>query len=212
MIEILLKTFQHILLVVSSILIASCVALPLGFFLTRTKIQKLSKLILWIAALIQTIPGIAMLALIVTLLASLYPYLGVPTTGIIPAVLALSFYALFPILSNTYTGIKQVSSTVIEVAQGMGLNSRQMLFLVELPLAVPFIFSGVRISSVWTIGMATLTSLIGSGGLGDLIMQGLRSLQPSLVLAGTIPAAILAIGFEHTLTRLEKWLTRASHD
>jgi osmoprotectant transport system permease protein len=210
MADIFYKTLQHVLLVVSSLLIASFIAMPLGFFLTRIKKKRISQLIIRAAALIQTIPGIAMLALIVALLASLNSYLAIPTSGTFPAVLALSFYAVFPILTNTYTGIQQVSPTVIEVAQGMGLKSRQVLFLVELPLAVPFIFSGMRISSAWTIGMATLTSMIGSGGLGDLVMQGLRSLQPTLVLAGTIPAAILVIGFEAFFTRLENWLTKAA--
>ena len=87
------------------------------------------------------------------------------------------------------------------------MTSKQILFLVEIPTAIPFIMAGIRISAVWTIGMATLTSIIGSGGLGDLIMQGLRSMHVDLVLAGTIPAALLAIIFEVALTRIEKWLS-----
>ncbi|KKK67915.1 hypothetical protein LCGC14_2949290, partial [marine sediment metagenome] len=97
--------------------------------------------------------------------------------------------------------------TMIDVAKGMGMTSKQILFSIELPLALTVILTGIRISLVWTIGMATLTSLVGSGGLGDLIMQGLRSMQIDLIIAGTVPAAILAIFFDWLFSLLGKWLT-----
>lgn len=205
---ILLKTAQHLFLVIFSVLLAALCAVPVGLFLTRIRTRRWANLVLRFSALIQTIPGIAMLALIVALLASLHPEIPVPTTGMFPAILALSFYAIFPMMTNTYAGIKQVNPALIEVAQGIGMSSKQILMIVEVPLALPFILSGMRIACIWTIGMATLTSLIGSGGLGDLVMQGLRSLNPSLVLAGTIPAALLAIGCEIGLSRLELWFTK----
>ena len=95
---------------------------------------------------------------------------------------------------------------MVEVATGLGMTPKQVLFWVEVPTAIPTILAGVRISAVWTIGMATLTSLVGSGGLGDLIMQGLRSMRPGLVMAGTLPALGLALLFELGFSRLEKWL------
>ena len=122
------------------------------------------------------------------------------------AIIVLTLYSLLPILSNTYMGIKQVDSTMKDIAKGLGMTPRQILFSVELPLSFPLIITGIKISLVWTIGMATLTSLIGSGGLGDLIMQGLRSMQIDLILAGTIPAAILAMFFDWLLSIIEKWL------
>ena len=114
---------------------------------------------------------------------------------------------LLPILRNTYTGIKQVDHSIIEVAKGMGMKSRQILFSVELPLSLPVIMAGIRISTVWSIGVATLCGLIGAGGLGDLIIKGLRSIRPDYLLAGTVPAAVLALGFDWMLGRVEKWLT-----
>ena len=120
---------------------------------------------------------------------------------------ALVLYALLPILRNTYTGIRQVDESVIEVATGMGMKPVQILFSIELPLSLPVIMTGIRISTVWTIGVATLCGLIGAGGLGDLIIKGLRSIQIDYLLAGTIPAAILAIIFDWILSLVEKWLT-----
>jgi len=116
-------------------------------------------------------------------------------------------YALLPILRNTYTGIRQVDPAIIEVATGMGMKPRQVLFSVELPLSLPFIMAGIRIAMVWTIGIATLCGLIGAGGLGDLILKGLRSIKMDYLLAGTLPAALLALVSDWILGWLEKWLT-----
>lgn len=204
---ILSKAWQHLCLTGVALFFATLIALPTALLLTRSKHPKVADYVIRAAALIQTIPGLAMIALIVVALAELRPYFSLPTTGFLPAVCALTAYGILPILSDTYTGIKEVNPTLVEVAKGMGMTSKQILFLVEIPTAIPFIMAGIRISAVWTIGMATLTSLIGSGGLGDLIMQGLRSMHVDLVLAGTIPAALLAIIFEVALTRIEKWLS-----
>jgi len=204
---ILEKTYQHVLISLIALLIALCIALPLGFALSRSKNQKLSLFIVRSTSLIQTMPGLAMLALIVVTLAFIRQIIPIPSTGILPGVIALSLYAISPILTNTYTGITQVSPTMIDVATGLGMTRGQTLFQVQMPHSIPMIMAGIRIAGVWTIGMCTLASLVGSGGLGDLILQGLRSMNAYLVLAGTIPAAILAALFELSMTALEKWLT-----
>ena len=153
--------------------------------------------------MIQTVPSLALIAFIVLVFA----LVALPTIGTVPAIVALVLYALLPILRNTYTGIRQVDPAIIEVARGMGMRAYQILFSVELPLSIPVIMAGIRISTVWTIGVATLCALIGAGGLGDLILKGLRSIQMDYLVAGTVPAAALALVFDWGLARLENWLT-----
>lgn len=201
--EILTRTYEHIVLVSLAMLVAAAIALSLGIYLTRCRWPKFASIIMSAAGTIQTIPSLALIAFIVVIFA----LAGLPTIGRIPALVALVMYALLPILRNTYTGIKQVDPSVIEVATGMGMKQYQVLLFVELPLSLPVIMAGIRISTVWTIGVATLCGLIGAGGLGDLIIIGLRSIQADYLLAGTIPAAILACLFDWLLGLVEKWLT-----
>ena len=203
---ILFKTWQHLQLTFVTLFIALLLAVPLGIVLARSKGIRLSSFIIRLIAMIQTIPGLALLALTVVILASLRTLLPLPTTGVLPSIIVLTLYALLPILSNTYTGIKQVSPSVKSVARAMGMTPFQVLFYVEIPLSLPVLMTGIRIALVSTIGMATLTSLIGSGGLGDLIVQGLRTMQVNLVVAGTLPAALLAIVFDGVLSRASRWL------
>lgn len=198
---ILARTFEHIYLTFISMLIAIAIALPLGIYLTRTRWKKLETIAMNIAGTIQTIPSLALVALIVIIFA----LIGLPTVGIAPGITALFLYALLPILRNSYTGIKQIDPAVIEVAKGMGMTSNQVLFSVELPLSLPVIMAGIRISTVWTIGVAALVSLIGAGGLGDLIMQGLRTIRLDLLIAGTAPAACLALIADFILGKLQQW-------
>ncbi len=202
-----LKTWEHVRLTLFVLFLAIFVAVPLGAILARSRFEKLSVLIVRLATLVQTIPGLAMLSLIVVLLAGLRSVVVLPITGVIPALIALYAYAILPILTSTYTGLKQVNPAMIEVAQGMGMTGRQILLWVQLPSSIPVIISGIRISAVWTLSMATLTSLVGSGGLGDLIMQGLRSMQWNLVIGGTISLSCLAIVLEWSFSKMEKWLT-----
>ena len=201
--EMLQRTYEHVYLVFLAMVIASIIALPLGIYLTRSRWKKLVSAIMGAASVIQTVPSLALLAFIVLIFA----LIELPTIGVLPAVAALVLYALLPILRNTYTGIRQVDPAVIEVAAGMGMKPHQILFSVELPLSLPVIMAGIRISTVWTIGIATLCGLIGAGGLGDLILKGLRSIQMDYLLAGTVPAAVLALVFDWTLAGLERWLT-----
>lgn len=201
--EILSRTYEHIYLVFFAMVIATSIALSVGIYLTRCRWPKLVSVIMGIAGTIQTIPSLALIAFIVVFFA----ILRLPTIGVVPALIALVLYALLPILRNTYTGIKQVDASTIDVAKGMGMKPHQILFSVELPLSLPVIMAGIRISTVWTIGVATLCGLIGAGGLGDLIIKGLRSIRPDYLLAGTIPAAALALIFDWILGLVEKWLT-----
>ena len=210
--EILSATYQHLFLVGLSLAIALLVALPMGILLTRlvrTKLRFLSSIFMGAAGIVQTIPSLAMIAFGVTLLLLLKGVLpfDISAIGTFPAVVALVLYALLPILRNTYTGIRQVDQSVIEVARGMGMKNMQILGSIELPLALPFIMAGIRISTVWTIGVAALGGLIGAGGLGDLIMNGLKNYDIMYLLAGSIPASLMAILAEWLLGRVENWLT-----
>ena len=195
MMILLFKTWEHIELTFLSLLIAMSISIPCGIFLARSK-SRIAPYVLRLLAMIQTIPGLALIALIMVAFVALRVVLPIPTTGVFPSVVVLTLYALLPILSNTYTGINQVSVNMKNVAKAMGMTSLQVLFYVEIPLSLPVLINGIRIALVSTIGMVTLTSLIGSGGLGELIVQGLRTMQLDRILMGTVPAAILAIVFD----------------
>ncbi len=201
--DILTHTYEHLFLTFFALVLACTIALPLGIYLTRCPWPKAISGILGVTGVIQTVPSLALIAII----ALLFALMALPTIGVSPALTALVLYALLPILRNTYTGIRQVDPSVIEVARGMGMTSSQILFRVELPLSLPVIMAGIRISAVWTIGVACLCSLVGGGGLGVLIMQGLRSIQTDYLVAGTVPAALLAIVIDSLLEKLENWLT-----
>ena len=208
--EMLQSTREHIVLTLIAILIACVIAVPLGVLLARCRAKLLVNIVMTMVNIIQPIPSLALVAMTVVLFYLINEFLGarvLATLGIAPALVALVAYALLPILRNTYTGIRQVDPAVVEVATGMGMTRRQILFQVQLPLALPFIMAGVRISTVWTIGVATLVSLVGAGGLGDLIFRGLSTYRINLILAGAAPAVALALLFDWLLGRLEKWLT-----
>lgn len=206
MLTIFQKSLEHVLISAAALCVALCIALPLGFALSRSKRRRMARLVIRAVSLIQTFPGLAMIAVIVVSLVAIHQVIPIPTTGFLPGMMALSLYAISPILTNTYTGISQTNPSMVDVARGLGMTNQQILFKVKLPHALPMILAGVRIAGVWTIGMCTLTSLVGSGGLGDLILQGLRSMNATLVLSGTIPAAILATFFEIGMSKMEKWL------
>ena len=153
---------------------------------------------LGVAGVIQTIPSIALLAFMIPI-----PGLGL---GVRSAILALFLYALLPIIRNTYTGIQEVTPALLEAARGTGLTNRQLLTIVELPLATRTIMAGVRTSAVINVGVATLAAFIGAGGLGDPIVTGLQLNDSELILAGAIPAALLAVFVDQTLGLVERFL------
>jgi len=201
--EMLQRTYEHVYLTFLAVVIATAIALPLGVFLARSSWTRFTNVVMGAAGIIQTVPSLALIAFIVLLFA----LIALPTLGAFPALVALVLYGLLPILRNTYTGIRQVDPSVLDVATGMGMTPHQVLFQVELPLSLPVIMAGIRISTVWTIGVATLCGLIGAGGLGDLIIKGLRSIQMDYLIAGTVPAGLLAILFDTILAWLERWLS-----
>jgi osmoprotectant transport system permease protein len=208
--EMLQSTCEHMVLTVIAMIIACAIAVPLGILLARCRSRIIANAAMGLVSIIQPIPSLALVALTVVLFYLINELLSMrvlATLGTAPALVALVAYALLPILRNTYTGIRQVDPAVVEVATAMGMTPRQILFSVQLPLALPIIMAGVRISTVWTIGVATLVSLVGAGGLGDLIFRGLSNYHVHLILAGAAPAAALALVFDGLLARLEKWLT-----
>lgn len=189
--DIMLATMDHITLTLVALFLANVIAIPLGILLTRYK--KLAEPIIGITAVFQTIPSLALLGLMI-------PLFGI---GFIPAIVALTIYGLLPILRNTYTGVLGVNQAAIEAGIGMGMTSRQILFLIEIPLARPVIMAGIRTATVLLIGIATLAALIGAGGLGDLIFRGIAMANQDLILAGALPAALLAVIFDFILKGVE---------
>lgn len=190
--EVFTTIVEHIQISFIALLIAILIAVPLGIALTKTK--RLSEVIMNIAAILQTIPSLALLGLMI-------PIFGI---GRLPAIIALVVYALLPILRNTYTGIKEVDPSLIEAAKGIGMKPVRRLTRVELPIAMPVMMAGIRTAMVLIIGTATLAALIGAGGLGDLILLGIDRNNASLILIGAIPAALLAIMFDLILRYMEK--------
>lgn len=185
----------HIMLVIVSVLAGIVVALPLGIYLTRHR--RAANVVLAIAGTVQTIPGLVMLGFALVLL-------GI---GTLPALVVLSIYSILPILRNTYTGITEVLPAYTDAAKGIGMTKSQVLFKVELPLAMPAIVSGIRISAVYIVSWATLAGMIGAGGLGDWIWTGLATYNTDYILLGAIPSAILAFVFSAAIGALEKAMT-----
>ena len=186
------QTLQHIGLTFISLLIAVIIGLPLGIWITRKK--QFSGIVLGIAGVLQTIPSIALLGFMI-------PLLGI---GAKPAIVALLLYALLPIIRNTYTGIEGVDASVKEAALAMGMSKWQILSKVELPLAMPVILAGIRTATVINVGVATLASYIAAGGLGEFIFGGISLNNTNMILAGAIPAALLAIIFDFLLSKVQK--------
>ncbi|MDN4620080.1 ABC transporter permease/substrate-binding protein [Paenibacillus sp. PsM32] len=189
---------QHILISFVALLCALIIAIPLGIYIARH--LKISEGILGIAAVLQTIPSLALLGLLI-------PLLGI---GIVPAIVAIVIYALLPILRNTYTGIRKVDPSLLEAADAMGMTPTKRLFKVELPLAMPVIMAGIRTAMVLIIGTTTLAALIGAGGLGDIILLGIDRNDTALLILGAVPAALLAIIFDVLLRVIEKRSFRQS--
>lgn len=195
--EILAKTWQHLQLVGVSMGIAIAIGVPLGLLLTRK--EKLAPSILGFANVVQTVPSLALFGFLIPI-----PIIG--GIGMRSATLALVLYALLPILRNTYTGVRSVDPAVVEAGRGMGMTDIQRLRWIEVPLALPTMIAGVRIATVLTVGLATVASAIGAGGLGDFIFRGITMVDSRLIMAGALPAAILAIALDVLLGRVEKRL------
>jgi osmoprotectant transport system permease protein len=193
--ELRLLVAQHIVLVLAATAAAVAVGVPLGLVLTRR--PRLARVALAAAGIVQTIPSLALFGFLIPL-----PFVG--GIGARTAIVALIVYALLPILRNTYVGVRQVDPAVLEAATGLGMTPAQRLRMVEVPLALPVILGGVRIAMVVSVGTATIAAAIGAGGLGTYVFRGLATMDTRLVLAGAIPAAVLAVAADAVLARVER--------
>jgi osmoprotectant transport system permease protein len=193
--ELRLLIAQHVVLVLAATAAAVAIGVPLGLLLTRR--PGLARVVLGAAGIVQTIPSLALFGFFIPL-----PFIG--GIGARTAIAALIVYALLPILRNTYVGVRQVDPAVREAATAMGMTPSQLLRLVEVPLALPVILGGIRIATVVSVGTATIAAAIGAGGLGTYVFRGLATLDTRLVLAGAIPAAVLAVVADGLLARVER--------
>ncbi|MEH2135073.1 ABC transporter permease [Nostoc sp.] len=195
--EILQHTLEHLFLVGIAIGIAILVGIPLGILITRK--PYLRQPILGIANILQTIPSLALFGLLIPV-----PIIG--GIGAVPAIVALTVYSLLPIIRNTYTGITSVDPAIREAGRGMGMTDRQLLLQVEIPLAMGIILAGVRVATVIAIGIATIAAAIGAGGLGVFIFRGISVVNDQLILAGAVPAAVIALLADFGIGSLENKL------
>ncbi len=191
------KVLEHLGLSALAMAIAILIGVPTGILIHRHRATL--PLVLGVTEVVQTIPSLAMLAF-------LFAVYGI--LGMTPAVTALVLYALLPIIVNTFTGLKELSPEIIEAADGVGMSGRQRLWMVELPLALPMIVAGIRTSTVWTIGIATLSTYIGAGGLGDFISRGLARNDARLTVLGALPAAIMAVVLSLGIRPVERRLRK----
>jgi osmoprotectant transport system permease protein len=196
--QVLDLTGEHLWLVGASIFLAVLVGIPLGILVTR--VPRLNKVVLGSANIIQTIPSLALFGFLLPA-----PWIGERADRL--AILALMLYALLPLIRNTYTGIRGVDPAVVEAGRGMGMTDRQLLFQVELPLALGVILAGIRVATVLCVGLATIAAAIGAGGLGEFIFRGLSMVNNDVILAGAVPAALLAILADWSLGWLERRLS-----
>lgn len=187
-------TLEHILISFTVILFSVLLTVPLAVFMSKMKGNKIKTIIFNIANIFQTIPTIAMLAIMI-------PLFGI---GFTPAIVALFLYALLPLLRNTYAGLQSVDPEIIEAAKGMGFSPMGRLFKVELPAALPYVMSGIRVTSVYIISWTTLAALIGAGGLGDLVLAGIGYNDTNMIVTGTILGIIIAILLDVILGLVEK--------
>lgn len=181
------QTIRHLGITSLSLLLSIATALPLSIWITEK--PKAAKAVLGIASILQTIPSIALLGFLI-------PWLGI---GLKPAIFSLFLYALLPIIRNSYSGIKQIDSNILEAAEAFGMSNGQILLRIKLPLAFPFIMAGIRTAAVINIGVATLAAYIAAGGLGEFIFTGIALNNTHMILAGALPAAILALLTDYVL-------------
>jgi osmoprotectant transport system permease protein len=193
--EIATLSVEHLWLTGAAMLFATAIAVPAGIWLTRA--PRWANAVIGAANVLQTVPSLAMFGFLLPL-----PWLGERAARI--AIVALTAYALLPIVRNTYAGIRGIDPAVVEVARALGLTDTQRLFKVELPLAASFILAGLRTATVTCVGIATIAAAVGAGGLGELIFRGVASVDNRLVLAGAVPAALLALIADGALGLLER--------
>ncbi|MER2048598.1 MAG: ABC transporter permease [Solibacillus sp.] len=192
--DILIKTWEHFYISFSALLLGVIIAVPLGILLSKTK--TVAKIVLTVTSVLQTVPSLALLAIMI-------PFLGV---GKVPAIFALCIYSLLPILNNTFIGMQSVNQNIKAAGTAMGMTPLQSMRMVELPLAMPIIMSGIRLSAVYVISWATLASYIGAGGLGDFIFNGLNLYKTELIVGGALLVTALALLVDFLLSRFERFM------
>lgn len=193
------NTLEHVGLVAASCGLAIAIGLPLGIMLTRR--PRLSGPVIGFANVVQTIPSLALFGFLIPV-----PFIG--GIGARTAIVALVLYGLLPVIRNTFVGISSVDPAVREAARGMGMTDLQLLWMVELRLAAPVILAGIRIAAVWGVGIGTIAAAIGGGGLGEFIFRGVAMVNHAVILAGAVPAAMLALiadGGLHLIERKLDW-------
>lgn len=193
--QILSRSGEHVYLAFIAVAMACLVGIPVGMLINRS--MKIANAVISVANILQTIPSLAMFALLI-------PLVGIRDKN---AIVALFLYALLPIIKNTYIGIRNIDPSIIQAATGMGMSPMQILYKVQAPLAIPVIMGGVRIATVTGIGVATIATLIGAGGLGTLIYQGIGMMNYPMMISGAIAAALLALLTDYILGLLEKMIT-----
>ncbi len=193
--ELLTKMLEHLSISMTALVIGAIIAVPLGIVASRNK--KFSQIMIGVSSVLQTIPSLALLAIVV-------PFMGVGRT---PAVFALVIYSLLPILRNTVIGMESVDKNTMDAAKGMGLTSFQQVFKVQLPLAMPVVFAGVRLSATYVLAWATLAAYIGAGGMGDFIFSGLRNYNITLIVVGTLSITSMTLIIDYLFEKIEKKLS-----
>lgn len=196
--ELFIRISEHIKMVGLAELIAIIVGIPLGILVSRPKFRKISPLMMGIVNVGQTVPSMAMVAMVAVIIGDF---------GFVPAVIALFIYGLLPIVRNSFAGIKNIDPSIIEAAKGMGMSKKQIIWRIEIPLARRIIMAGIRTSTVVNVGTATLAALIAAGGLGMIILAGLYNNIPLLLLQGAAPTAALAMILDAILGGMEEWAT-----
>lgn len=189
---------EHLIISATVAVISILLTIPLAIYMTRMKSNKLRELIFNIANIFQTIPTIALLAIMI-------PIFGI---GFKPAIVALFLYALLPLLRNTYAGMESIDEEIVEAAKGMGFSPLGQLIKIELPIALPYIMSGIRVTIVYIISWTTLAALIGAGGLGDLVLAGIGYNDTFMIFTGAFLAILIAIILDFVFGRIEKGLIK----
>lgn len=193
--ELVSKLLEHLSISLSALAIGAVIAIPIGILVSRNK--RVSQVVIGLTSILQTIPSLALLAMMV-------PILGVGRT---PAIFALVIYSLLPILRNTVLGMERVDENVLDAAKGMGMNTFQLIMRVQLPLAVPVLIAGVRLSGTYVLAWATIASYIGAGGMGDFIFAGLNNYNIPLIVVGTVSITLLTLVVDFLFEMLEKRVT-----
>jgi osmoprotectant transport system permease protein len=200
--KILTWVSQHLVIILVANLSAVVFGVLIGIFIAGERRERLAEIVLYLASIMMTVPSLALYGILMGILS----LLTLPSIGFLPVVIALTLYALLPIIRNTYTAIRQVDPAIIEAGRGMGMSERQLLFRVKLPLAVPVIMAGLRQAIVMNIGIAAIGAYIGAGGLGQPIFRGIVNNRPDLIIIGAICVSLLAVLADLLMGRLE-WIT-----